>query len=59
MAVSKHFYGFCCASFAAASGGTIFITKEVGFSPGPNGPGTLFLNCSLHNLAVSHVLSAL
>src|SRR5215211_5216211 len=26
----------------AASGGTIFITNEVGFSLGPNGPGTLF-----------------
>src|SRR4029079_8585457 len=27
---------------AVASGGTIFITKDVGFSLGPNGPGTLF-----------------
>ena len=24
-------------------GGTIFITNEVGVSPGPNGPGTLLL----------------
>ena len=26
----------------APGGGTIFITNEVGFSVGPNGPGTLF-----------------
>jgi hypothetical protein len=26
----------------ADSGGTIFMTKEVGFSLEPNGPGTLF-----------------
>jgi hypothetical protein len=28
--------------FVVASGGTIFMTKDVGFSPGPKGPGTLF-----------------
>jgi hypothetical protein len=28
---------------AATSGGTTFITKDVGFSLGPNGPGTLLL----------------
>jgi hypothetical protein len=29
--------------FGVPSGGTIFITNDVGFSLGPKGPGTLFL----------------
>jgi hypothetical protein len=29
----------------SAYGATIFITKDVGFSLGPKGPGTLFLTC--------------
>ena len=28
-------------------GGTIFITNEVGFSVGPNGPGTLFFTAGM------------
>jgi hypothetical protein len=29
------------------AGGTIFITNEVGFSVGPNGPGTLFFTAGM------------
>jgi hypothetical protein len=43
----------------AASGGTIFITKEVGLSFGPKGPGTLFFTGGrlLRNAAIARLSS--
>ena len=38
---ARAYFGADCP-FVAASGGTTFITKEVGLSFGPKGPGTLF-----------------
>lgn len=38
----NHYFGA-----GAPGGGTIFITNDVGFSVGPNGPGTLFFTAGM------------